>query len=68
MMHFVVIDLCVETPGLCQNGGTCSMLGPLNYTCACFSGYSGDGCEEGQYSKNNTINIMRCLFRVKYYL
>jgi hypothetical protein len=35
---------CVATPGVCQNGGTCTMYG-ADYLCNCPTGWSGQNCQ-----------------------
>ena len=49
---------CSETPGPCQNGGTC-MDTDTGYRCQCSSGITGTNCELGEYfnaaSGNNSF-------------
>jgi hypothetical protein len=41
-----VTDINDCSPGLCQNGGTCTDLVDA-YSCACTSGWTGSNCDIG---------------------
>ena len=49
---------CSQTPGPCQNGGTC-MDTDTGYRCQCSSGITGTNCELGEFcyvsSGNNNV-------------
>ena len=39
-----VVNPCSSTP--CANNGSCTALGPFNFTCQCAPGYTGATCED----------------------
>ncbi|CAF3504982.1 unnamed protein product [Rotaria sp. Silwood1] len=47
MLRFISIDnnMCISTPNICRNGGTCQSVGSNEFSCKCMPGYTGVNCE-----------------------
>ncbi len=63
--HLVEFNVCGEFP--CQNGGSCTPNGTMNYTCTCPPGVEGVNCEEDTYDgcvSNPCQNDGNCTVRL----
>ena len=67
LCNSLVINPCTVMP--CANNGSCTSMGPFNYTCQCPPGYSGSNCEtvednlihlDVSDNTNRTLDDMYC--------
>ncbi|XP_048248760.1 uncharacterized protein LOC124126022 isoform X2 [Haliotis rufescens] len=56
----LIKDGCSDN--VCSNGGNCSLLEPIGYSCACPEGFSGDNCEnEDDICQNKCPSGINCV-------